>query len=81
MILSIRGVLEKTPPELASDIIDRGIVLTGGSAKLHRLDDFLSKNIGVPVIIAPEPLTCVAQGIEIALGNLEDYKKSLFSNQ
>lgn len=77
IVLAIRNVLEQTPPELVSDIIDRGIIITGGSAKLKNIDTLLSKTIGVPVIVANNPELCVALGTGIALENLEDYRKSL----
>ena len=54
--------MAKTPPELASDISDRGIVLTGGGALLKGLDKHISKETGVPVILAENPLTCVVMG-------------------
>jgi rod shape-determining protein MreB len=55
-------VLEKTPPELAADIIDRGIILTGGGAMVRGLDKLLSEVTGVPAIVADDPLSCVALG-------------------
>ncbi len=77
IILAIRTVLEQTPPELSSDIIDRGMVLTGGGALLKNLDRLLSNVTGVPCVVAEEPLLCVARGTGIALDNLNDYKRSL----
>jgi rod shape-determining protein MreB len=79
IILAIRAVLEQTPPELSSDIIDRGMVLTGGGALLKNLDKLLTKIIGVPCVVAEEPLLCVAKGTGIALDNLDEYKRSLVS--
>ena len=58
----VKNVLERTPPELASDIIDRGIVMTGGGSLLKGLDKYISKETGVPVILAENPLTCVVLG-------------------
>ncbi len=58
----IRRVLEQTPPELAADILDRGLVLTGGGALLRNVDQFLSEQIGIPVHLAPQPITSVASG-------------------
>ena len=58
----IKHALEKTPPELAADIVERGIVMTGGGALLKGLDKFISKETGVPVILAENPLTCVVLG-------------------
>lgn len=77
IILGIRSVLEQTPPELSSDIIDRGMVLTGGGALLNNLDKLLTKVIGVPCVVADEPMLCVAKGTGIALDNLDEYKRSL----
>ena len=59
---SIKHALEKTPPELAADIVERGIVMTGGGSLLKGLDKFISKETGVPVIRAENPLTCVVMG-------------------
>lgn len=67
IIRAIQTVLEKTPPELSADIIDRGMVLSGGTAKLRNLDKLLSKATGVPAHIADEPIYCVAKGTGIAL--------------
>ncbi len=76
IILSIRSVLEKTPPELASDVLDRGMIMTGGSSRLKNLDKLISKATGVAVAIADESHLCVAKGTGMALENLDDYKKS-----
>lgn len=76
IILSIRSVLEKTPPELSSDVIDRGMVMTGGSSKLRNLDKLISKATGVAVTVAEDAHLCVAKGTGMALENLDDYKKS-----
>jgi rod shape-determining protein MreB and related proteins len=77
IMLAIRAVLEQTPPELSSDIIDRGMVLTGGGALLKNLDKLLTNVTGVPCVVAEEPLLCVARGTGIALDNLDEYKRSL----
>lgn len=77
IILAIKAVLEQTPPELSSDIIDRGMMLTGGAAQLKNLDKLLTNITGVPCIIADEPQLCVAKGAGIALNNLDEYKRSL----
>jgi len=63
----IRGVLEETPPEIAGDICGQGIVLTGGGAMLHRLDEILRKETGLPVRVAKSPILCVAQGLGVLL--------------
>lgn len=67
IIRSIQTVLEKTPPELSADIIDRGMVMSGGTAKMRNLDKLFSKATGVPAHVADEPLFCVAKGTGIAL--------------
>jgi len=73
----VRSVLEKTPPELASDIIDRGMVLVGGGALLRNVDRFLTKETGVPCFVAENPMACVAIGAGRALEQLEMLKKSM----
>ncbi len=77
IVLAIRAVLEQTPPELSSDIIDRGMILTGGGALLKNLDKMLTKITGVPCVVADEPMLCVVKGTGIALDNLDEYKRSL----
>ncbi len=79
IVMAIKGVLEKIPPELASDIIDRGMVLTGGGALLSNLDQLLTKITGVPCIVADEATLCVVRGAGIALENLDEYKRNLVS--
>lgn len=71
IVEAVRNTLERTPPELAADIIDRGIVLTGGGALLRGLDVLLLKETGITVCRADEPLTCVAHGTGKALDNLK----------
>jgi rod shape-determining protein MreB len=66
-----RSVLERTPPELAADIIDRGIVLTGGTAVLRNLDRLITQEIGIPCYVADNPMECVAIGAGIALEHLD----------
>ena len=70
IINTAKNVLEQTPPELASDIIDKGIVVTGGGALVDGFDDLLAHELKVPVFIAESPLTCVAEGTGIMLENL-----------
>ncbi|NPA91283.1 MAG: rod shape-determining protein [Chloroflexi bacterium] len=74
---SVRQTLEKTPPELAADIIDRGMVLTGGTALLRQLDRLLIQKMGVPVYVADNPIACVAIGAGRALENLDVIRRSL----
>lgn len=77
IVLAIRAVLEQTPPELSSDIIDRGMILTGGGALLKNLDKMLTNITGVPCVVAEDAMLCVARGTGIALDNLDEYKRSL----
>jgi len=76
IILAIKSVLEQAPPELSSDIIDRGMVMTGGGSLLRNLDKLFTKSLGIPCHVASDALLCVAKGTGIALENLDDYKKS-----
>lgn len=77
IVMLIKSVLEITPPELISDIIDRGIILTGAFAKTRGLDLWLSREIGIPVHIAPEPEYCVIKGIGMVIDNWDLYRQSL----
>ena len=79
IMLTIRSVMERTSPELVADIIDHGLVLTGGGAQLNRLDDLMRKVVGVPALVARDPGLCAIKGATIALENLDDFKKSLFN--
>jgi rod shape-determining protein MreB len=67
IIQAIKGVLEQTPPELSADIIDRGIVMSGGTSMLRNFDRLITKATGVPAHVANEPLFCVAKGTGMAL--------------
>jgi rod shape-determining protein MreB len=78
---TIKGVLQNTPPELASDIIDQGIVMTGGSSLLRNLCELVYRSTGVRARVADEPLLCVAKGTGIALEHLEVYKKSVLAKR
>lgn len=72
---AIKAVLEETPPELASDIIDKGIVLSGGTSLLRNFDKLVTEEVGVPAHVTEEPMLCVAKGTGAALENLDQYKK------
>ncbi|MBI3731853.1 MAG: rod shape-determining protein, partial [Chloroflexi bacterium] len=74
----VKSVLEKTPPELSSDMIDRGMVLTGGGALLRGIDMLLSQQAGVPCYVAENPIACVALGAGKALENYGQFQKSLW---
>ncbi len=77
IIGAVQAVLEETPPELASDVIDKGMVLTGGGALLRNIDQLLSKATGVPCYVAENPLNCVALGTGVALEHLDILRDSL----
>ena len=77
MVAVAMRVLERTPPELASDIIDRGIILTGGTALLRNLDRLFSQESGVPCYVAEEPMSCVAVGSGMALERLDLMRRNL----
>ena len=79
IIASIKRVLEKVPPELSSDIIDRGIVLTGGTSLLKNFPKLVTQETGVPAYVAEDAILCVAKGTGIALENLEAYKRAITS--
>ncbi|MCS7055978.1 MAG: rod shape-determining protein [Thermoflexales bacterium] len=76
----VKSVLERTPPELAADIIDRGMALTGGTALLHKLDEYLTRETGIPAYVADAPMACVALGTGRALENIEVLKRTEFVN-
>jgi rod shape-determining protein MreB len=76
-LAAIRTVLEHTPPELASDIIDRGMLICGGGALLRGIDKWLTRETGVPAYLAEEPTACIAKGSTRALGMLERLKRNL----
>ena len=79
LITAVKSVLYQTPPELSADIMDKGMVLSGGTALLRNMDRLLSQATGVPAYVADEALLCVARGTGIALENLESYKRSILS--
>jgi rod shape-determining protein MreB len=77
IINCIKQVLQETPPELAADIMDKGMVLSGGTAQLKYLDQLIAKTINVPCYVADDPAYCVVKGTGIVLNNLDVYKRSL----
>ncbi|NQV13297.1 MAG: rod shape-determining protein [Parcubacteria group bacterium] len=79
VLQTIKSVLQDTPPELSADVIDKGMVLTGGGALLRGLDTLITKSIGVLCYVSEDPLLCVAKGNGIALENLDSYKRSVLS--
>jgi rod shape-determining protein MreB len=74
---AVCAVLEKTPPELLGDIIERGIVLTGGGALLEGIDEYIRTETGLAVHIADDPVSCVAKGTRVALENLDEYERHM----
>ena len=81
IVEAVRMALEQTPPELASDILDRGIILTGGGALLRGLDKRLRQETNLSVIVADDPLTCVAYGTGKCLENMQQYSKVLLRSR
>lgn len=81
IVAAVKEVLYNTPPELSADVIDKGIVLSGGTALLRNIDQLISQATGIPAYVANDPLLCVAKGTGIALENLESYKKSILATR
>jgi len=80
IVQAVKSALEQCPPELASDIAERGLVLTGGGAMLRDLDKLLSEETGLPVIVAEDPLTCVARGGGRAMETMTDQQLELMAS-
>ncbi|MBI5912861.1 rod shape-determining protein [Candidatus Azambacteria bacterium] len=81
IVRAVKSVLQETPPELAADIMHKGMILSGGGALLRNIDELLFKVTGVPCTKANEPLLCVAKGTGIVLENLDVYKRSVMSKK
>ncbi len=81
IVQMIKLLLRDTPPELSADIMDKGIILSGGGALLKNLDQMISQSLGVPCFVADDPLTCVVRGTGVVLDNLEVYKRSIMSKK
>jgi rod shape-determining protein MreB len=79
IVKAIKTVFQETPPELSADIIDQGIVMTGGSSQLRNLPELVFRRTGVKAVLANEALYCVAKGTGVALEHLEGYKKSIMT--
>jgi len=77
IIQAVKGVMEQTPPELASDIIDKGVVMSGGTSMLKNFDKLMTQVTGVPCHVAEDALLCVVRGTGVALENIELYKRSI----
>jgi len=78
---SVQTVFNETPPELVADIMEKGIILSGGSAQLHFLEDFFHRFLGVPAYVARDPLFCVAKGTGLILSHLPAYKRTLLNKR
>ncbi len=78
---AVKNVLQKTPPELSADVIDQGVVMSGGSSLLRNIDKLITQATGVVAYVADDPLFCVAKGTGIALDNLENYKRSILATK
>ena len=81
IIKAIKDVLQETPPELASDIIDQGIIMTGGSSQLRNFTDLVYRKTGVKATLAEDPIFCVVKGAGIALEHLNVYKRTVLSKK
>jgi rod shape-determining protein MreB len=81
MVKAIKDVLQETPPELSADIIDQGIIMTGGSSQLRNFTELVYRRTGVKAILAEDPLYCVVKGTGIALEHLDTYKKSIIAKR
>lgn len=77
IITAVKEVLEQTPPELGADIIDKGVILAGGTSLLKEFDTLMTKLTGVPCHVAEDPLLCVVRGTGVALENIELYRRSI----
>ncbi len=78
---SIQNVFNETPPELVADIMEKGIILSGGSVQLHHLPEFMERYLGVQAYVAEDPLFCVAKGTGIILNHLDAYKRTLLNKR
>lgn len=81
IIQVVKMVFRDTPPELSADVMDKGMVLSGGGALLRNIDELIAQATGVPCFIAEDPLLCVAKGTGVVLENLDVYKKSIMSKK
>ncbi|MDP3963514.1 MAG: rod shape-determining protein [bacterium] len=81
ILRAVKQVLGQTPPELAADILEKGMTLSGGGALLRGIDQFLSRGTGIPAMVASEPLFCVAKGTGEVLNNLDLYKRAVMTKR
>ncbi len=77
IVALVRSVLERTPPELSSDIVEKGIIMTGGGSLLDGLDKLIAEVTQVPCAVADDPVSCVARGTGVALENLEALRSTM----
>jgi rod shape-determining protein MreB and related proteins len=81
IVAAVKSVLYKTPPELSADVIDKGVVMSGGSSLLRNIDKMITEATGLSAYVADDSLCCVAKGTGIALDNLESYKRSVLATK
>jgi rod shape-determining protein MreB len=79
IIEAVKQALEQTPPELSADILDKGIIMAGGSSQLRGIDERIRQETNLPVNVIDEPLTCVARGALKIIENLDEYRPVLMS--
>ena len=79
MVKAIKTVFQDTPPELSADIIQKGIIMTGGSSQLRNLPELIYRRTGVKALLAKDSLFCVAKGTGVALQHIDIYKRSVIS--
>ncbi len=81
MVKAIKDVFQETPPELAADIIDHGIIMTGGTSQLRNFPELIRRRTGVKAILADQALFCVAKGTGVALEHLDTYKRAIVTKR
>src|SRR5690606_33639247 len=81
MVKAIKDVFQNTPPELAADIMDKGIIMTGGTSQLRNFPELIRRRTGVSAMLADQALFCVAKGTGIALEHLDTYKKTILAKR
>jgi rod shape-determining protein MreB len=81
IVAAIKEVMHRTPPELCADVMEKGMMLSGGSSLLRNIDQLFSQAIGIPAYVADDSLYCVVKGTGIALENLESYKRSILATR
>jgi rod shape-determining protein MreB len=81
MVKAVKDVFQDTPPELASDIIDHGIIMTGGTSQLRNFPELLKRRTGVNAVLADQALFCVAKGTGVALEHLDTYRQTILAKR